>query len=176
MPARRAPRRCRHPGLGSDERRPAGRAGRSARGFSSCARRASGRSPGCAPPFSAGGAAMCLDRSGIERQRDGVPAKPGKRLEDLLPAAALGPAIEAIVYGRIGTIFRWAVPPARARLQYMNDSADDAPVVAALRSRQSRRNMRLDTRPLLVTKPKQPVAHDPAPRITTTSRESQLGD
>lgn len=50
-PEHRAPPRYRHPGLGSDAGRPAGRADRSAHGFLSCGLRASGRLLDCAPPF-----------------------------------------------------------------------------------------------------------------------------
>src|SRR6266702_4562693 len=94
----------RHPGLGSDEGRPAGRADRSAHGFLSCGHRAIGRSPDYAPPFSAGGTTMSFDRGRVERQRDGIFAKLGQRFKDCAPSSALGPTVEAIVDGRVAAL------------------------------------------------------------------------
>jgi hypothetical protein len=54
---------------------------------------------------------MSLDRGRIERQRDGVLAGLGQGPEDRTPSACLGPAIEAIVDGRIRTIVTRAIAP-----------------------------------------------------------------
>lgn len=108
---------------------------------------------------------MSLDRGGIERQRDGVFAELRQSFEDRLPAAFLGPAVEAIVDRRIGTVFNRAVAPTRPRLKHMDDTADDPTIVVARRTRQSSRQMRLDTRPLPITQPKQTLSHSLAPDL-----------
>jgi len=173
-PRHRARPLCRHPGRGSDEKRPAGRADRSAHGFWSCARRASGRSLECAPPFSAGGTAMSLDRGGIERQRAGICAEPRQSLKDRTPSSALRPAVEAIVDRRVGAVLPRAIAPSRSRLQHMNDAADDAPIIPTLRPGQSGRQMRLKTLPLPIVQPKQSVTHSLAPRESTQHAEQRI--
>ena len=72
---------------------------------------------------------MSFDRSRVERQRDGIFAGLGQRFKDCAPSPALGPAVEAIVDGRVRTVFTRAIAPSRARLQHVNDPADDAAVV-----------------------------------------------
>ena len=117
---------------------------------------------------------MSFDRSRVERQRDGIFAGLGQRFKDRAPSLALGPAVEAIVDGRVRTVFTRAIAPSRPRLQHVNDPADDAAVVVPLRSPQSCRQMRLDTRPLPVIQPKQTRAHSLAPRIKKIeARESR---
>ena len=102
---------------------------------------------------------MSLDRRGIERQGDCIFAKPRQGLKNCSPPVTFGPAVEAIVDRRIRPIFARAIAPSGSRLQHVNDAADDAPVVVALRSRQSIRQVRFKTRPLPVTQPKQSVTH-----------------
>ncbi len=106
---------------------------------------------------------MSLDRGGVERQRDGVFAELRQSFKDRTPSATFGPAVEAIVDCRVGAIFGWAIAPTSPRLQHMNDAADDAPIVVARRTRQSCRQMRLNTHPLPVTQPKQTLTHSLAP-------------
>ena len=105
--------------------------GRSARGFSWSAHRASGRSPVHAPPFSAARRAVRLDRGGVDGQRHAVLAATGERFEDRLPMSALGPTIETIVDRRVRTIVGWAIAPACAALKHVNDTADNASIVIA---------------------------------------------
>ena len=136
---------------------------RSARGFSWCVRRVSGRSPVRAPPFSAAGGAMRLDRGGVDRQSYAVLAAIGQALEDCSPASAFGPAIEAIVDGRVGTILGRAIAPAGAALEHMDDAADDPPIVISFGSRQVRRQGRRNACPLPVIQPKQSCAHQSLP-------------
>lgn len=102
---------------------------------------------------------MSLDRRGIERQGDCIFAKPRQGLKNCSPPVTFGPAVEAIVDRRIRAISVRAIAPSGSRLQHVNDAADDAPVVVALRSRQSIRQVRLKTRPLPVTQPKQSIKH-----------------
>lgn len=110
---------------------------------------------------------MSLDRGGIERQGDGICAEPRQSLEDRTPSSALRPAVEAIVDRRVRAVLPWAIAPSRPRLQHMNDATDDAPIICALRPRQSSRQVRLQTRPLPVVQPKQSVSHSLAPSEST---------
>ena len=148
---------------------------RSARGFSWCVRHASGRSPVRAPPFSAAGGAMCLDRGGVDRQSHTVLAAIGQGFEDGPPAPAFGPAIEAIIDGRVGTILGRAIAPASAALEHMNDAADDPPIIISFGSGQVCRQVRRNACPLLVIQPKQPCAHRKPPVPNRSARrESEL--
>ena len=108
---------------------------------------------------------MSLDRSRVERQRDGSFAELRQRLEDGSPSVALGPAIEAIVDRRVRAVFSRAITPTRAGLQHMNDTADDPPIVVALGSWQSLRQTGFDTSPLPVAQPKQTFTHSLAPEL-----------
>ena len=146
---------------------------RSARGFSWCVRRVSGRSPVRAPPFSAAGGAMCLDRSGVDRQGHAVLAAIGQGFEDGPPAPAFGPAIEAIIDGRIRTILGRAITPAGATLEHMDDAADDPPIIISFGSGQIRRQVRLNACPLLFIQPKQPCAHRKPAVPNRSAQENQ---
>ena len=117
---------------------------------------------------------MSFDRGRVERQRDGIFAGLGQRFKDRAPSSALGPAVEAVVDGRVRAVFTWAIAPSRARLQHMNDSADDAPVVVSIRPRQPRRQMRFDTPPLPVIQPKQTRAHSLAPESKTRGQRNHI--
>ena len=133
--------------------------GRSARGFSWSAHRASGRSPVHAPPFSAARRAMRLDRSGVDGQSHAILAAAGERFKDRLPMSALGPAIKAVVNRRVRTIVGRTIAPACAALKHVNDTADNASIVIARRASLVRWQMRLYLSPLLVVQPEQPLAH-----------------
>jgi hypothetical protein len=78
---------------------------------------------------------MSLDRSGVQRQDDGVFAWLGQSFEDRAPSVFLGPAIEAIVDGRVGTVLVRTVAPARARLQHMDDAASISSIRCFVQSR-----------------------------------------
>ena len=152
---------------------------RSARGFSWSARRASGRSPVHAPPFSAARRAMRFDRGGVDGQSHAVLAAAGERFKDCPPMPALGPAIEPIVDRRVRTIVGRAIAPARAALKHVNDTADNASIVIASRPGLVRWQMRLYLSPLLVVQPEQSFAHPSPPAPESTQRQgiraSQLG-
>jgi hypothetical protein len=142
--------------------------GRSARGFSWSAHRASGRWPVQAPPFSAARRAMRFDRGGVDGQSHAVLAAAGERFKDRLPMSALSPAIETIVDRRVRTIVGRAIAPACAALKHVNDTADNASIVIARRAGLVRWQMRLDLNPLLVVQPEQPFAHrSPPSRINS---------
>src|SRR6185312_5319879 len=103
--------------------------GRSARGFSWSAHRASGRSPVHAPPFSAARRAVRLDRGRVDGQRHAVLAATGERFKDRLPMFTLGPTIEPIVDRRVRTIVERAIAPACPALEHVNDAADNTSIV-----------------------------------------------
>ena len=133
--------------------------GRSAREFSWCVRRVSGRSPVRAPPFSAAGGAMRFDRGRVDRQDHAVLSTFGQGFEDRPPASAFGPAIEAIVNGGVGTILGRTIAPAGAALEDMDDATDDPSIVISFGSGQVARKMWCNACPLPVIKPEQPCAH-----------------
>ena len=110
---------------------------------------------------------MSLDRSGVQRQGDGVFARLRQGLEDRAPSAFLGPAVEAIVDRRVRAVLARAIAPPPSRLQHMDDAADDPPVVVPLRTRQARWQMRSDTSPLLVVQPKQTRTHSLTHQVLT---------
>jgi len=146
---------------------------RSAHEFSWCVRRASGRSPVHAPPFSATGGAMRLDRGRVDRQDNAVLAAVGQGFEDCLPPPAFGPAIEAIVDGRVRAILGRAITPAGATLKHMNDAADDPSIVLTFRSGQVSGQVRRNACPLPLIQPKQPCAHQKPPVPNRSARENQ---
>src|ERR1700756_4846557 len=127
--------------------------GRSARGFSWSAHRASGRSPVHAPPFSTARRAMRFDRGGVDGQSHAVLAAAGERFKDRLPMSALSPAIETIVDRRIRTVVGGAIAPACAALKHMNDTDDNASIVIARRTSLVHWQMRLYLSPQLVVEP-----------------------
>lgn len=147
--------------------------GRSARGFSWSARRASGRSPVHAPPFSAARRAMRLNRGGVDRQSQAVPAAAGERFKDCLPMSALGPAIETIIDRRVRTIVGRTIAPACTALKHMNDTADNASIVIARRAGLVRWQMRLYLSPLLVVEPEQSFTHRSRPRRINSAQGNQ---
>ena len=147
--------------------------GHSARGFSWCVHRASGRSPVHAPPFSAARRAMRFDGGGVDGQSHPVLAAAGKRFKDRLPMSALGPAIKAIVDRRVRTIVGRTIAPACAALKHVNDTADNASIVIARRTSLVRWQMRLNLSPLLVVQPEQPLAHRRPPCRINSMRGNQ---
>ena len=147
---------------------------RSARGFSWCVRRVSGRSPVRAPPFSTAGGAMRLDRSGVDRQGHAVLTAVGQSFEDRAPTAAFGPAIEPIVNGCVGTVLGRAIAPAGATLDHVDDATNDAPIIISFGSGQVRWQMRYNACPLPVIKPEQPCAHRKPPMPNRSARENQI--
>ena len=94
---------------------------------------------------------MSLDESGVDgdllrHSGQGLRQDP----EQVLPMAAPGPSVIAVVDRRRGAVLRRTIPPPATRLQDMNDAADDPPVVLAPLARRVVGKMRLDRGPLLV--------------------------
>ena len=148
--------------------------GRSARGFSWSARRASGQSPVHAPPFSAARRAMRLNRGGVDRQCHAVLAAARERFKDRPPMSALSPAIETIVDRRVRPIVERAIAPACTALKHMNDTADNASIIIARRAGLVRWQMRLYLSPLLVVEPEQPFTHRSRPRRITRRKRIRV--
>jgi hypothetical protein len=59
----------------------------------------------------------------------------GKRIEQSLPNAAMGPSIEAVVDSRRGAIARRTILPTTADFQHMDDPAQNPAIILALRPR-----------------------------------------
>jgi hypothetical protein len=148
---------------------------RRVRGFLSCARRASAQWLDFAPPFScAARRAMRLDGRTIDhRERRGI-ATSNERREYTLPQTALAPPIISIEDRRIRPVSLGKCAPSAALAQPMDDPADDATIVRALRSSVDHRKMRLDRRPLLVIEP-EIVRHESSlPHELESRRDAQF--
>jgi hypothetical protein len=78
---------------------------------------------------------------------------------DALPDPAPRPAIEAVVDRGVGAVFDRAIAPAAARLQDVDDSADDAAVIDPASTRLITGQKRLDHRPGIIAEPEQ-FAHE----------------
>src|SRR5579872_4440035 len=131
----------------------------SARGFWSCARRASGRSRGGKPPFCAGGGAMDLNVRTIDRHRSDRAGRAGQRVKDGGPNALPAPTIEAVVDRRVGAVVGWAIPPTRARAQHVHDPADDPAIVDTMRTATTARHQRFNPPPLCIAQPIELLPH-----------------
>ena len=124
---RRATRARRRPGRASTRRRAAGRGWRRPRLSPRCGRRVSGRSPafGCA-----GGRAVRLGDRAVEQVhivRFGL----DQGVQQALPQAAPGPAMEAVVDRGRRAVGRWTILPATAGAQKVDDPAQDPAIVDA---------------------------------------------
>ena len=96
---------------------------------------------------------MRLDVGAVDSGRMGQHARRDQRLQDVAPDLPAGPAVEAVVDRRVRAVFRWAVAPAAAGLQNMQDATDDPPVIDPPGARLVLRQMRLDRRPGIVAQP-----------------------
>ena len=79
-----------------------------------------------------------------------------------LPQTALAPAVISIEDRRIRPVLVGKSAPTAALAQPMDDPADDAAIVHALRSGVDHREMRLDRRPLLIAE-REIVRHESSP-------------
>lgn len=80
-------------------------------------------------------------------------------VEDRFPQAFLCPSHKAVIDGFGGTVFRRAIAPAAARLQHMDDPADNPPIIFASRSALVLRQMFFQHRPLQIVQPEQIASH-----------------
>ena len=60
----------------------------------------------------------------VDGHRSPRPAIPGQDLEHAQPDALPAPAVEAVVDGRVGAVFGWAVTPTRAAPEHVRDARD----------------------------------------------------
>ena len=100
---------------------------------------------------------------GIDHLRVCGSSVPSELPEQVFPDAAPSPAHKAVIDRCRSAIFRRAIAPATAALQYMHDAADDSAIVRPLDAPDICRQVRLDPFPLLIAQPKQVAAHDPDP-------------
>ena len=96
---------------------------------------------------------MRLDGRTIDHCERGRITAFDERCEYRSPQTALAPTIEPVEDCRIWSVFIGKRAPPAALAQPMDDPADDAPIVLALRSGVDHRKMRLDRRPLLIAEP-----------------------
>ena len=118
-------------------------------------------------PFSARCRAVRLDVCGVDHLRLFSPSGPGKLSEEIFPDATPCPAREAVIDGGIRAILGWAIAPAAAGLQHVNDSADHAAIILTLDAAHIRWQVWFNPISLLIAQPKQIVAHDPHPLFKT---------
>ena len=91
--------------------------------------------------------------------------------EQASPHALDRPSPEAIIDGCRRAVDRWAVLPATARLQHMDNAADHTPVVYPMRARLVLWQKRLDHRPLPVRQPEL-SSHDLPPLAEVNHNQS----
>jgi hypothetical protein len=103
----------------------------------------------------------------IDHLHVGRSPTPGQFAKQVLPQPAPGPAHEAIIDRRRWAILRRAIAPAASALENMHDPADDPTIIYPLDTAHIPRQIRLNSNPLLVTQPKQILAHDPDPLSKT---------
>ena len=96
---------------------------------------------------------MSLHVAAIHGHAGRNPVPGGQRLQYPMPVLATGPAIEAIVDRGRGTVFRQAVLPAAAALEYMNNPADDPTVINTRCTNGMPGKVWLNRRPRLIRKP-----------------------
>ena len=95
------------------------------------------------------------------------PSVSRKLSEEIFPDATPCPAREAVIDGGVRAILGWAIAPAAAGLQNVNNSADHAAIVLTLDAPHVRWQVGFNSFPLLIAQPKQIVAHDPDPLFKT---------
>src|SRR5690348_7847984 len=104
---------------------------------------------------------MGFDMRTVDHLRLGRSTALGKRPEQALPDATLGPPREAVVDCRGRAVLLRAILPTAAALQYVHDAADDPSVIDPLLAPNVGRQIRFDPHPLLVAQPKQVASHLP---------------
>jgi hypothetical protein len=104
---------------------------------------------------------------GVDHLRLCRPSVSRKLSKEIFPDATPCPAREAVIDGGVRAILGWAIAPAAAGLQNMNNSADHAAIVLTLDAPHVRWQVGFNSFPLLIAQPKQIVAHDPDPLFKT---------
>lgn len=96
---------------------------------------------------------MCLHVAAIHGHTGRDPLPGGQRLQYPVPVLATRPPVEAIVNRGRRAIFRRTVLPAAAALEYMNNPADDTPVINTRRTNGMAGKVWLNRCPRLIRKP-----------------------
>ena len=126
-------------------------------------------------PFSSARGALGPDVSGVDRGVLGHCAGPRQCLQAPHPEPATGPAIDAIVNRRGGTVGLGALAPSATGLQDVQDAGDHPSIIDPASSRLIAGKVRLDRRPLLVRQPeKNTHPSPPSPLNPLESRFAQL--
>ena len=102
---------------------------------------------------------MRFDRGTVDEDLRRRPARLSKRVEEADPDAFLRPSHEAIVERLLGPVFGGRIDPASARLENMNDAADDPPVVNTRLAARVRRPVRLNLKKLRFRQPEKIAIH-----------------
>jgi len=97
---------------------------------------------------------MGFDMRTVDHLRLGRSTALGKRPEQALPDATLGPPREAVLDCRGRAVLLRAILPTAAALQHVHDAADDPSVIDPLLAPNVGRQIRCDPHPLLVAQPK----------------------
>ena len=140
------------------------------------ARRASARSPGCTPPFSAAGTAMGLDRRAVEKGLRRWGAGRSQRPEEVDPDALRRPPHEAVVRRLARTVDRRGIRPSPTRLQNMDDATDHVTVIDPRHAPRVRRKKTPQPCKLSLRQPKMIVIHQPLLVRRVESRNAAPGN
>ena len=100
---------------------------------------------------------MGLEAGGIDHQEVGLAGLAREPGEDAVEHAEAAPAHEAIVERLVGTVARGSIAPSHARADYMDDAAEDPPVVDTCDPVRERKE-RFDPRHLRVREPER-ISH-----------------
>jgi hypothetical protein len=97
---------------------------------------------------------MRFDVRGVDHLRLRCATLAGQLSKQVLPDPASCPAHKAVVDRGRRAIFGWAIAPAAATLQHVNDATDDATIICTLNTTYICRQMRFYPHPLFVAQPK----------------------
>src|SRR3954467_2585619 len=131
----------------------------SARGFSSCGRRANGRWTDFSPPFSACCGAMRFNGGTVDQNLRRRPTSLSQCAKQIDPHALRGPAHVSIIECLPRAIFRGRIDPTGTWLQNLHDAADHTAIIDARFAPRIGRQMRLDLRKLRFRQPKLVPTH-----------------
>src|SRR5258708_38443260 len=122
------------------------------------------------PPFSAGRRAVSLDGGAVDGGAGVDAAVAGQGLEDAMPDALTAPAVEAGIDRRVRPVLHRAIAPPRARLQHVDNTAQNPAVIHVTSALAAPGKMRLDPSPSLVVQPVK-LAHSKLPSSSLESEQ-----
>ena len=103
---------------------------------------------------------MSLDRGGIDQDLSRRSAGSGQGLEDVQPHPFFRPADKPVVQRFSRTVDGGRIGPAAARFQHMHDAADDPAVIHPRHAARIARQVRRQSRELLLIQPEMIVIHN----------------